>query len=167
MLALGSNDNFVALNKVSNVRDDPDPEPGVDPGQFAGIEVVDGAARNRIVSNLLFSNEAPGIAIGLALTGSAASNANTVSNNTVRDNTTDGIIVGTMATATLVERNSALRNGDDGIDVDRAGTTVSSNTANNNGDWGIEALAGVTNGGGNRASGNGRAAQCLNIVCSP
>jgi hypothetical protein len=32
---------------------------------------------------------------------------------------------------------------------------------------GIEVVAGVTSGGRNHASGNGRAAQWLNITCSP
>jgi parallel beta-helix repeat protein len=159
-----SDDNFVALNTVSNVRNDPDP---TDPGQFGGIEAVDDADRNQIVSNVAFNNQAPGIAVGLPLSDSGSTDGNTVSNNTVRDNLGDGIIVGTLSSATLVKGNTALRNGDDGIDIDLAGVTLTDNTARNNTDWGIEAVVGVTNGGGNHASGNGRSAQCLNVACSP
>ena len=164
-----SNDNVVDRNTVSDVHYDSDP---TEPSQFAGIEVVDHSSRNKITNNTVFNNDAPGIAIGiLNEASSGASDANTVSGNTSHDNSggagSDGIIVGLEATNTLVELNTVYRNGDDGIDVDKAGTTLRSNTATNNSDWGIEAVAGILNGGGNRASGNGRAAQCLNITCSP
>ena len=70
------------------------------------------------------------------------------------------------ATATLLERNTANRSGDDGIDVDAAGTKLTRNTANRNHDLGIEAVPGVTDGGGNKAAGNGNPLQCTNVFCS-
>ena len=73
--------------------------------------------------------------------------------------------MGALSSDTLVQTNTALRNGDDGIDIDRSGTSLTSNTANINADWGIEAVTGVTDGGGNRASGNARAAQCQQVTC--
>ena len=65
----------------------------------------------------------------------------------------------------MLNRNVASGNGDDGIDVDDAGTTITSNTANDNGDYGIEAVPDVIDGGGNKARGNGNPAQCLNVSC--
>jgi parallel beta-helix repeat protein len=78
----------------------------------------------------------------------------------------DGIRVDAAATATLLKRNTANDNGDDGIDIDAPGTTVTRNTANDNYDLGIEALAGVVDGGGNRASNNGNAVECTILACS-
>jgi len=77
----------------------------------------------------------------------------------------DGIAVESAATDTLVQGNLATQARDDGIDVDAPGTIIRANTAVNNGDLGIEAVAGVIDGGGNRASGNGDARQCLNVTC--
>ena len=157
-------------NTVSGVSNDQEPD---DPGQFAGIEVLEQSSRNRITNNVVDFNQAPGIAIGLPIsTSTGPSDANTVSGNTSRNNTggaaSDGIIIGTRATRTVVDHNNANRNGDDGIDVEIASTTLTANTANTNVDLGIEAVAGVTNGGGNHASGNGNVfTQCLNITCAP
>ena len=47
--------------------------------------------------------------------------------------------------------NFSKGNGDDGIDVDAAGTTIARNKANVNADLGIEAVPGVIDGGGNKA----------------
>ena len=93
--------------------------------------------------------------------GRATSSRRTSANSKL----SDGILVDGDATATLLEGNTADRNGDDGIDVDAAGTTVTRNTANHNQDLGIEAVFGVIDGGGNKASGNGNPAQCTNISC--
>ena len=87
-----------------------------------------------------------------------------VSGNTVFDNVADGVLV-TLSENVLIDRNTAVRNGDDGIDLDSAPGTISNNTANSNGDLGIEAVPGVTDGGGNKARGNGNPAQCLNVQC--
>jgi large repetitive protein len=77
----------------------------------------------------------------------------------------DGIAVEFAATDTLVQGNLATQARDDGIDVDAPGTIIRVNTAINNGDLGIEAVAGVIDGGGNRASGNGNPLQCTNVTC--
>ena len=86
-------------------------------------------------------------------------------NNRVRNSASDGIFVEKHSTETLIERNTARRSGDDGIDVDSAETTLRTNTATRNGDLGIEAVEGVVDRGGNRAFGNGNPLQCLNVVC--
>jgi parallel beta-helix repeat protein len=167
VMAVGSSNNVVDRNTVSNMTAaDPDPS---DPGQFAAIEAIDRASGNQITNNQLLDNRPPGIAIGLPLSGSQGpSNANTVSGNTSLRSMGDGIIVGTMATNTVIRQNVTSNNGDDGIDVDVASTTITGNTARNNTDLGIEAVAGVTDGGGNHASGNGNPTrQCLNVACSP
>jgi parallel beta-helix repeat protein len=90
----------------------------------------------------------------------------TLLKNEVSDSTGDGIFVpSVVAVNTLLDQNTANRNGDDGIDVESTSTTLTKNTANDNGDLGIEAVAGVTDGGGNKARGNGNPSQCLNVQC--
>jgi parallel beta-helix repeat protein len=85
----------------------------------------------------------------------------------VNGNDTDGIRMGGGNTSygTVLERNTASGNGDDGIDVDTTYAEITKNTANDNGDFGIEAVPGVTDGGGNKARGNGNPLQCLNVFC--
>ena len=91
-----------------------------------------------------------------------------VARNLVYSNAGDGIWVDCCAVT--VVGNTALWNGDDGIDVGFgsdgfAPNFVSRNTANDNGDLGIEAAPGVTDGGRNRARRNGNPAQCVGVVC--
>jgi parallel beta-helix repeat protein len=62
----------------------------------------------------------------ISLESQGTSDRNTVSNNKLND----GILVNGNATGTLLERNTANGNGDNGIHVDAAGTTVTRNTAN-------------------------------------
>jgi parallel beta-helix repeat protein len=83
----------------------------------------------------------------------------------VRDGGFDGILVEPTAVDTLLDRNAASRNGDDGIDVESQSTTLTKNTANHNDDLGIEAVPGATDGGGNKARGNGNPLQCTNVFC--
>ena len=90
---------------------------------------------------------------------------NTARLNVVRGGGTDGILVESTATGTLLEGNAASDNEDDGIDVESPTTALTANRANRNGDLGIEAVPGVTDGGGNTASGNGNPLQCTNVFC--
>ena len=87
--------------------------------------------------------------------------------NRTCDNGSDGVLVGasSLARPAAVTDNFSKGNGDDGIDVDAAGTTIARNKANVNADLGIEAVPGVIDGGGNKASGNGNPAQCMNVSC--
>jgi parallel beta-helix repeat protein len=80
------------------------------------------------------------------------------------DSTGDGIHVGAFTAGTVVRENIAVRNGDDGIDLDSSGARVVRNLANDNGDLGIDARPG-TSAAGNIAHGNGNPAQCAGIVC--
>ena len=89
----------------------------------------------------------------------------TIRLNLVRGPAVDGLLVESTAFDTLLEGNTAIGAGDDGIDVDNAATTLTRNLAFRNGDLGIEAVAGVTDGGGNHAAANGNPAQCTNVVC--
>jgi len=91
--------------------------------------------------------------------------ANRIRKNRVRGGIEDGIAVASAASNTLVAGNRVTGAFDDGIDVDAPGTIIRANTAIDNGDLGIEAVAGVIDGGGNKASGNGNPAQCTNIFC--
>ena len=105
-----------------------------------------------------------GTAEGIALDGFVDRHADPAQR--VTDSGADGIRLEQPSPGrTLVERNTATRNGDDGIDSDVASATITRNTANFNADLGIEAVAGVTDGGGNKARGNGNPAQCLDVSC--
>ena len=59
----------------------------------------------------------------------------------------------------------AVRNTDDGIDIDSPGATVTGNDADRNGDLGIDAVIGVLDGGANAGSGNANPLQCVNVSC--
>ena len=89
--------------------------------------------------------------------------------NIVRGAAIDGISLGTETDNAIpgarIEANQADGNGDDGIDVRRAGTLLRANTADRNGDLGISAVAGVIDGGANHAAGNGNVAQCTGVIC--
>jgi parallel beta-helix repeat protein len=143
-----------------------------------GIGLYSGDQRSLVANNFLSSPI--GIYLGGAsdstLTGNVVSrsyngisvnvsNRVSVLNNLVRGATHDGIFVGDRNTDVTLHRNSARRNGDDGIDVESPNATVVGNEANRNADLGIEAVEGVQDGGGNTAFGNGNPLQCLNVVC--
>jgi large repetitive protein len=134
-----------------------------DTGGFGVI--LDGADDNLVQRNAVTGGRGPAILV-TSLDSQEASEGNVVSHNVASSRLSDGILVEASATGTLLERNTANGNGDDGIDVDAPGTTVTRNTANDNRDLGIEAVPGVIDGGGNRASGNGNALQCTNLACS-
>jgi parallel beta-helix repeat protein len=135
------------------------------PEQSAGFGIlVDGAARTTVDRNILTGGRGPAILVSV-LEAPTAPEDTVVSRNVVTDNLGDGILVDSGATGTLLVRNLASRNGDDGIDVDVPATTLTRNIANRNRDLGIEAVPGVIDGGGNRAAGNGNPAQCTNIDC--
>jgi parallel beta-helix repeat protein len=134
-------------------------ETTVEKNVVSGVQrgmVVTGTS-NRVVQNTV-TNSGVGIALGQAFQTELVK-------NDVLDSTGDGISVGSVAHDTLLDRNTANRNGDDGIDVESTSTTLTKNTANDNRDLGIEAVPGVTDGGGNKARGNGNSAQCLNVRC--
>ena len=142
---------------------------------------IAGAANTLVSGNTLMGSSDFGIRIVLSdftrVEGNRATRGNSgigvfssdgmvVLNNHVANNAVDGILIGVSPyRRTVVEGNTAHGNGDDGIDVDAAGTTIARNKANNNADLGIEAVPGVTDGGGNKASANGNPAQCLNVQC--
>jgi parallel beta-helix repeat protein len=133
-----------------------------DAGGF-GI-ILDGADRNKLDRNTVTGGRGPAILV-LTLDAPTASEGNTVSRNVANSRQSDGIYVGTGATATVVERNTANHSGNDGIHVDGPTTRLTRNIANNNHNLGIEAVPGVTDGGGNHASHNGNPAQCTNLSC--
>lgn len=137
-----SDNNVIEKNHVRNT-------------QFGGGIVLDDANHNRVENNDVSGNGSLG---GIVVSGSG----NVVSRNELTANF-DGIRVFSGAADTLVERNFAHENTDDGIDVDSVLTTITRNTANSNGDLGIEAPDFVTDGGGNKASGNGNPFE----QCSP
>jgi parallel beta-helix repeat protein len=116
---------------------------------------------NRVLDALGFPDD-PESGFGILVIGG---DHNRLEGNRVERAAHDGILVESSAADTLLERNTADDNGDDGIDVDNAATTLAGNTTDRNGDLGIEAVPGVTDGGNNRARGNGNPLQCSNVSC--
>jgi large repetitive protein len=172
---VASSENLVQKNLV---QDNGAPSAGVGAGIY-----IDGADANRFVKNRVFGN-----LDGISMFGTSTNNR--IDRNTVAESVTDGIVLnrtGFFGQSNQITRNSALRNGrdgihserpetlvqgntstrnrDDGIDIQHPETTIADNTANRNLDLGIEASPGVTDGGHNRARGNGNPLQCLNVFC--
>jgi parallel beta-helix repeat protein len=134
-------------------------------GEAGGFGIIlDGAVRTTVDRNIFTGGLGPAIFV-TRLEAAAPSRDTVVSRNFVNSKRSDGILVDNGATGTLLIRNRAIRNGDDGIDIDAPATTVTRNIANHNHDLGIEAVPGVIDGGGNHAAGNGNPAQCINIDC--
>jgi large repetitive protein len=150
-------DTLISRNHLTDTSTPPE-----ETGGF-GI-LVDGGARTTVDRNILTGGRGPAIFVSVKEAPTVPENT-VVSRNVVTGNQTDGILVDSGATGTLLVRNLASRNGDDGIDVDVPATTLTRNIANRNRDLGIEAVPGVIDGGGNRAAGNGNPAQCTNIAC--
>jgi parallel beta-helix repeat protein len=139
---------------------------GAGGGEAGGFGIIlDGAVRTTVDRNIFTGGLGPAIFV-TRLEAAAPSRDTVVSRNFVNSKRSDGILVDNGATGTLLIGNRAIRNGDDGIDVDAPATTVTRNIANHNHDLGIEAVPGVIDGGGNHAAGNGNPAQCINIDCT-
>jgi nitrous oxidase accessory protein NosD len=133
-----------------------------DTGRF-GI-ILDGTDHTTVDRNIVTGGRDPAIFVAQLDAPTAAEN-NVISRNRATSKVWDGIFIGTGRTGTVVIRNIANRNADDGIDVREARTTVTRNIADHNHDLGIEAIPGVIDGGGNHAVGNGNPAQCTGITC--
>jgi parallel beta-helix repeat protein len=126
-----------------------------------------GADDNRLEQNAVTAN-GDGLEGGIHLLSTEegeSSDHNSMTSNLLGSNIGDGLLVDAGQTGTLIERNVATQNSDDGIDVDSAATTLTKNTASRNHDLGIEAVAGVVDGGGNKARANGNPWQCTNVFC--
>jgi parallel beta-helix repeat protein len=150
--------NRISHNTVTGTGLFGDPESG-------GFGLIfDGADRNLVVGNSVTGGRGPAILV-TSLDSQDTSDRNVVLHNVTNSDSSDGIRVGGGAIETLIKRNLANHSGDDGIDVNAAGTKVTRNTANRNHELGIEAVPGVIDGGGNKASGNGNPAQCTNVAC--
>ena len=130
-------------------------------GNVFGIGVADFSTGNLVEKNVIRDTRGFGVAVF------SDSDSNRIEKNDVqRTLQGDGINVSFDSDLTLIFKNIANVNSDDGIDTDNSQTTITGNIANNNGDLGIEAVAGTTDGGGNLASGNGNPAQCVGVSCS-
>jgi parallel beta-helix repeat protein len=133
---------------------------------FSGAYLL-GADANRVQRNTIVRNgdgSEGGVHV-LSDDAGESSDDNTIERNTLNANVGDGLLVDEGQVGTLVERNLAGENTDDGIDVGSPATTLTRNTADRNGDLGIEAVPGVVDGGRNRAHGNGNPLQCTHVVC--
>jgi parallel beta-helix repeat protein len=129
-------------------------------GNVFGIGVADFSTGNRVELNVIRDTRGFGISVF------SDSDSNRLEKNDVqRTLQGDGIAISTDSDSTVIFKNIANLNGDDGIDTDNPQTTITGNIANNNVDLGIDA-PGATDGGGNQASGNGNPAQCVGVTCS-
>jgi parallel beta-helix repeat protein len=156
-IIVGASNILISRNIVTDTGASTTPE------QSGGFGIILGGAVGTTVDrNIVTGGRGP--AIFVSALESPPSRDSVVSRNHVTSNLGDGILVD-GATGTLLVRNIASRNGDDGIDVEVAATTLTRNTANHNHDLGIEAVPGVIDGGGNHAAGNGNPAQCINVAC--
>ncbi len=151
--------NRISRNTITGTGFFGDPESG-----GFGI-ILDGADRNIVQKNSVTGGRGEAVFV-TSLDSQGTSDGNVVSRNVVNSELSDGILVAGGATLTLIKRNTANRSGDDGIDVDAAGTKLTRNTANRNHDLGIEAVRGVIDGGGNIARHNGDSRQCTNVACN-
>jgi parallel beta-helix repeat protein len=154
-----TDDTLVRRNVVTGTGVVGEPETGF------GL-IVDGGDRNAIERNSITDSRGPAMVIR-TLNVITPAEDNRLIRNVASSRFDDGIRVEHGATGTLVQANTALDSGDDGIDVDVASTTLTRNSARGNADLGIEAIPGVIDGGGNRAFANGNPAQCTNVLCAP
>jgi hypothetical protein len=131
-----------------------------------GIAVVGAASDNLVAGNVIARTKDDGIRVldfDPSDPASPVPSGTVVRENVVRAAGVDGLGVDAGADGTLLERNLAVRAGDDGIQS--AAGVLTRNAAFFNHDLGIEATAGATDGGGNRARGNGNPLQCTGVAC--
>jgi parallel beta-helix repeat protein len=133
-------------------------------GDRAGIGLEKGR-RNVVSRNVVRGARLDGIYLGLQ-NPPIGGGDNVVRRNRVRGSDGDGFAVRKKDGHSLLRRNIAKRNGDDGFDVGSPSTKLTSNRAVRNHDLGIEAVPGVIDGGGNVAHHNGDPRQCTHISCS-
>jgi parallel beta-helix repeat protein len=153
-LVVSGNANVVSDNLLADAL-------GCDEGCGFGIS-LEGGHDNVVERNVVAGAIEAGIRVAsFESEGGPPTVANTVRLNAVSHSKLDGVLVGSMATNTLLDRNVATGSGDDGFDVDSPATTLVGNLAVGSGDFGIEAVPGVTDGGGNRA----RPRRCTNVSC--
>jgi parallel beta-helix repeat protein len=165
----GNGDNMIVFGNRNTIAANESTDPGgCDLGCGYGIS-VEGGTGNRVIANLVLGGTHDGIRLDTFAPDDLPLTDTLVRGNVVRGAAVDGISVGTETDNPVpgarVEANRASRNGDDGIDVRRAGTVLRANAANRNGDLGISAVAGVVDGGGNRAARNGNPAECEGVSC--
>lgn len=156
VIVVGSG-NVVARNDVVDALGCPD-------GCGLGIS-LEGGTGNVIADNNVVGSRDAGVRVASFPPDTPETSHNAVLRNVVVRAGTDGILVESSATDTVLNGNVARRAADDGIDVDSPDATLSRNLALHNGDLGIEAVTGVTDRGSNRARGNGDPAQCTGVVC--
>jgi parallel beta-helix repeat protein len=162
IIILGNNYSSVTLNVIADSGE------GCTEGCGGGV-AIDGGSHNLAAANLISHNAGTGIRLAAFEPDTPPAVDNTLRDNLVLRSGHDGIAVaaegfGTV-TGSVMERNSAIGSGADGINVQSAATTLTRNLGLRNGDFGIEAVIGVTDGGGNHAFGNGNPLQCINISC--
>ena len=140
--------------------DDPDVATGVRISGNSLGSIADGIVLFETDRTLVIGNTVIGagtfgdpetLGVGIALDGV---NDARIDRNAILDGRGPGIQIGSEQdpsarpiAGNLVTRNSADRNGADGIDIVSPLTTVSRNSANRNAGYGIEAVPGVTDGG--------------------
>jgi parallel beta-helix repeat protein len=133
-------------------------------GGFAGIGLEHGR-RNVVARNVVVRADRAGIYLGVPVHPPFGGGYNLVKGNRARGTGKDGFVVNEKDDHSVLRRNIAKRNGDDGFDVESRSATLTGNRAVRNADLGIEAVWGVNDGGGNVARRNGDPRQCTHISC--
>jgi parallel beta-helix repeat protein len=147
---LRSDDSQVSDNTVHGKPN------GENPVEVEGV-TVDDSHRNLLLRNA-FQDTTTAIHV---LSGWA----NQLRRNQALFGPEDGFLVDPTAVGTILLRNAAFANGDDGFDIRASSSRLGHNGAAYNGGYGIKAVPGVVDLGGNTASNNRGPAQCLNVTC--
>lgn len=130
-------------------------------GNVFGIGIANGSHGTLVEKNVVSTSGAWGIALWDDTTTD-----NVLHKNVVSHNLGDGIQVQTGTSGTVLTKNEAYANGNDGIAVASVNAALGKNLAVSNGGLGIRAIAGVTDLGGNLAGSNGDMAQCTGVMCT-
>jgi len=152
----GGGHDVIARNRVARVG-----------GRGKGGDGIgaEGGRSHLIADNLVVDAHGNGIRIGLVQPPAGALNT-VVRGNRVKGSGKDGFVVEPKSKHSLLARNVARNNGDDGFDIESRTTSLTRNRAIGNLDLGFEAVSGVIDGGGNIARLNGDPRQCTHILCS-
>jgi parallel beta-helix repeat protein len=145
-----ANDNQVSDNTVHGKPN------GENPVDVEGV-TVDNSHRNLLLRNT-FQDTTTAIHV-------VSGWANQLRRNQALFGLKDGFLVDPTAVGTILLRNAAFANGDDGFDIQASSSRLGRNGAAYNRGYGIKAVPGVVDLGGNTATNNTGPAQCLNVAC--
>lgn len=143
------NGNVIAGNRISKASDS---------------LAIERGRHNLVAGNVIVDGRGNGIRLGIGAPSIGGSH-NTVRRNVVKRSQADGFHVYPKDGNSLLKRNVALANGDDGFDIRKDSTALIRNRALRNRDLGIKAVRRLAIAFGNVARGNGDPRQCRHVRC--